>query len=304
MKFWGVWLVRTSAMLVLIVALSLSQPVDANAADARLHVLQVNACDRSTVSPSDSPCSVSRAVRADTIVASVNAFAAQVVTLQEVCEVTYLDIKGQLGSGWDGDFQAAYYASDQRCGTATAWGVAFLVKSGVNEFPPVLLGTESSGEKRWLLCGNTAIGTGFKVCTAHLTNNDSVNGSQVVTVANYLNGYVNDGAAVLLGADFNINAGSCLQTPLLRPMYLNQFGRSSDLCDNGNGRFWEADLYHFMTGDGQWDEHTYTRSDGAREKIDYIFFNSARFLNNYGGDAITSSVSDHRRLQGATTVHD
>lgn len=71
------------------------------------------------------------------------------------------------------------------------------------------------------------------------------------------------------------------------------------MCDSGFGRFWEADKYHFVVGDGVYDQKTFPTTT---EKLDYVFFNSQSFLNDYGGDATSSGVSDHTPLRGGANL--
>lgn len=144
--------------------------------------------------------------------------------MQEVCETTYLDILGQLGPPWSGRFRTAIATTPTRCGSDVDWGVAFLARSAISGWTWTLLGTETNGEKRWLTCGYVTVGGTFRLCTAHLSQS-SANVGQVATIANTVNPFVDQGIAVMLGADLNINVGSynCVEAPYLRPLYIGAF---------------------------------------------------------------------------------
>lgn len=64
----------------------------------------------------------------------------------------------------------------------------------------------------------------------------------------------------------------------------------------GYGFYYEAD--HRVTGSSDFDQPTF-----GSQKLDFIFFNYARFFADYGGGVATSTVSDHNVLRGAMTLH-
>lgn len=298
------WMLRRVliALGVLLVSgfMQLAVTDQAVASTRRLHVFQFNACDQYGTSHPSTNCRYTPWYeRADAIVASINNWSADVVTLQEVCQSTYQRIMGQL-PGWHGYFKHTYVtsASDNRCGSGPDyWGIAVMAKSTLSSISYTLLGTESNGEERRLLCANVTVGSGFRLCSTHLSTS-SANVEQVRKVAAELNGWVSNGAAVLLGGDLNINVRSCAEDDYLAPFYYGAFGAGNNSCRTGYGHFYEADKATSW-GDGVYDEVT-----TGSEKLDYVFVNRQRFYADYGADATSSSVSDHRPLRAAVTVHD
>jgi endonuclease/exonuclease/phosphatase family metal-dependent hydrolase len=280
------------------VQLGTASPVDAST--RRLHVFQFNACDQYGTSHSSSACRNTRWYdRADAISASIQNWSADAVTLQEVCQSTYNRILRDLGSGWHGYFKHTYVTAynDFRCGGSGGayWGIAILAKSPVSDVTAILLEEEPDGEARRLLCGNVTIGSGFRLCSTHLSNS-SDNAAQAEKVSFEVNYWVSRGAAVLLGGDLNINVRNCTEAASLSPLYYGGFGPSR--CESGYGHLYEADKATSW-GDGTYDEPTY-----GSAKIDYVFFNRQRFYADYGADATYTSVSDHRPMRAAVTIHD
>jgi len=114
--------------------------------------------------------------------------------------------------------------------------------------------------------------------------------------------YIVDGAAVMVGGDFNINnKTSCSTGPnKLLPLYINYYGGSTTYsCGPGTGNFREADQYH-SGGDTYYDIAT-----NGTKKLDYIFFNYQRFDgSDFGAEPVYSYVSDHYVLRGAMTIFD
>lgn len=325
-------LCRTLAVLpaALLVSVVLSS-ASASAASPRVHSIQFNACDQFQRPGKDPKCSdVAPVNRATAIRISVDDFGANTLSLQELCRSTYNELLntqlGGSGAGWRGVFSTtvAIPAGDRRCTSAGGgdWGVAVLVKGAsfssvdgsVVGYDPKRgpNGTIINGEQRRLLCGNTSIlGNGFRLCSTHLTvlsgelpaERDTRNRQQINVVADRTVGRANGGAALLIGGDFNRNLNDC-STSFLTPfdrLYRGGYGDTGNPsrpggCRDGYGPFYEAD--HRVAGSSDFDEGTVGNS-----KLDLTFFNYQRYYGDYGGDARDSTVSDHRLLRGAMTLH-
>lgn len=219
-------------------------------------------------------------------------------------KTTYDNLRSRLGSSWDGEFKDTLQYNqwggtpDDRCGPLHApWGVVLLAHSGVSSRLPIALPLGSSEtETRVMLCGNTTIGVGFRICTTHLSVS-SQNVAQSNFIADqYLDGWAANDNATVLGGDFNINVRSCSGATNLTQQYHLYFG----FCGNfGYGPNHEADAVTDW-GDTDYNEETL----GLSSKFDYTFFNFQRFnTDDYGADATDSTVSDHNPLRSSITVH-
>jgi endonuclease/exonuclease/phosphatase family metal-dependent hydrolase len=284
--------------------LALVHAPSASAASVRLQVWEFNACDQ--FGRGNAECEVTPTQRAGAIAQSINStsWPPNVVTLQELCRSTFDMVVDQLSSSWVAYFQPTYTTTDTRCQSAeTGWGIAVFAKSGVLSNPSTsVLGVETSGERRTLLCIDVTVTVPVRTCTTHLTaTSQATAASQARTSADLVNQWVAAGTTVVVGGDFNLNARQCSNSFVrdgLRSWYYGRFGAGSRLCYSGVGSMYEADHYR-SGGDGVYDEDTYRLA-----KIDYVFGNRQRVNADYGGDATSSSVSDHDPLRAAMTAHD
>jgi len=117
-----------------------------------------------------------------------------------------------------------------------------------------------------------------------------------------LNSRVNQGNAVVLGADLNDDVHFCGSPNqyLVATLYFTTYGAGTQNgCGQGTGQFYEADHWRGDAGDGFYDIDTL-----GSNKYDYALFNHQRFYTDYGGGVGGSYVSDHDVLRAAMTVHD
>src|SRR3954451_8964254 len=296
---------RTLALVisfVLALGLALVHPATASAASVRLGVWDFNACDQYGRNFAD--CQVTPTQRANAITQSITSFAPGVVTLQETCRSTFDMVVGSLPPGWVSYFFSTFTTTDTRCQSVDhTWGIAVLARSSVLSNPTAsLLGTETSGERRTLLCIDVTVTVGMRTCTTHLTSTSQATAaSQANTAANLVNQWVPADATVVVGGDFNLNVRQCRDTNVangLRPWYFGTFGAGVARCYSGTGSMYEADHYR-AGGDGVYDEDTLGGS-----KLDYVFGNRQHVNTDFDGDATSSSVSDHDPLRGTLTAHD
>ena len=84
--------------IAVVLAATLCNPAAASAATARLRVLDFNACDQ--FGRGNAACDATPTQRASAIVQSINSYAPDVVTLQEVCRSTVDMTLGSLGPTW------------------------------------------------------------------------------------------------------------------------------------------------------------------------------------------------------------
>lgn len=301
LKGWA--LVRALAIGTAVAAvLALTTP--ASAASVRLQVWEFNACDQ--YGRGNVECEVTPTQRAAAIAQSLNStsWPPNVVTLQELCRSTFDMIADQLSADWQGHFHANYTTTDTRCQSAeTGWGIAVFAKSGVLADPfTQVLGVETSGERRTLLCVDVTVGLALRACTTHLTaTSQATAAAQAKTAADLVDQWTATGRTVVVGGDFNLDARQCGSTNVrngLREWYYGRFGAGALRCYSGQGSMHEADRYR-SGGDGVYDEDTYRTS-----KLDYVFGNRQSVLTDYAGDATSSSISDHDPLRGAFTAHD
>lgn len=273
----------------------------------RLHMVQFNICDQ-YLQPDKAPCADDDfAARINYIKSVMTQFGSQVGTFQEMCYSTYLGLKSQLGAGWDGDFYPTVTLDSYlRCTTTKDWGVGFLAHGVVNQYPVIPLPLVG-GEARVLLCGTTTIYSGFRICTTHLDTTGP--SSQLDVIANQTRTWALLGNATIIGGDFNMSVrwptcdpwqGSPKWVNRMKPMYWSNFGQKTRACGPGTNYYFEADNTTTF-GDGTYEEYTNIANSW---KFDYAFFNAQRFNSDYGADAVSTTISDHRYLKAALTVHD
>jgi endonuclease/exonuclease/phosphatase family metal-dependent hydrolase len=287
--------------IVLVLAGALCNPPAASAASLRLRVLDFNACDQ--FGRGNAACDATPSQRASAIVQSINSYAPNVVTLQEVCHSTVDMIIASLGPSWRAQFFSTYTTTDPRCQSVDhTWGIAVLARSPVLDNPQSFtLGVETSGEVRTLLCVDVAVGLTARTCTTHLTSgSDAKAAAQSNTAIDQINPWTTT-STVLVGGDFNLNVRACGNTNIstgLQRWYAGRFGAGVTRCYTGTGSMYEVDQYR-AGGDGIYDESTL-----GSGKIDFIFGNRQHVNADYDGDATSSGLSDHDPLRGAVTAHD
>jgi len=286
--------------LVLVLAGALFHPSAAAAASARLRLLDFNACDQYG---RNAACDATPTQRASAIVASINSFAPNVVTLQEVCRSTVDMALASLGPAWKAQFFSTFTTTDSRCQSVDhTWGIAVLARSPVLTNPQSsTLGVETSGEVRTLLCIDVTIGLAVRACTTHLTSGSDANAAVQSNKALDQIGAWTTANTVLVGGDFNLNVRACGNADVstgLRRWYSTRFGAGVTRCYTGVGSMYEVDQYQ-AGGDGVYDETTL-----GSAKIDFVFGNRQHVNADVDGDATTSSLSDHDPLRGTLTAHD
>lgn len=80
-------------------------PLDTDAATHRIHHITFNTCDQVGNPNADEECQSNDVkTRAKAIVNSIQDFPADVVALQEVCKTTFIEVRDNLGPGWDSYF--------------------------------------------------------------------------------------------------------------------------------------------------------------------------------------------------------
>jgi endonuclease/exonuclease/phosphatase family metal-dependent hydrolase len=273
----------------------------ASAASVRLRVLDFNACDQ--YGRGNAACAATPTQRASAIVQSINSYAPNVVTLQEVCHSTVDMTLASLGPAWKAQFFSTYTTTDPRCQSVDhTWGIAVLARSPVLANPQSFtLGVETSGEVRTLLCIDVAVGLAVRACTTHLTSGSNANAAvQSNKAVDQVNPWTTANT-VLVGGDFNLNVRACGNTDVstgLRGWYSTRFGAGVTRCYTGVGSMYEVDQYR-AGGDGVYDETTL-----GSVKIDFVFGNRQHVNADVDGDATSSSLSDHDPLRGALTAHD
>src|SRR3954468_16987526 len=288
-------------VVVLALAGGLCNPPPASAATLRLRVLDFNACDQ--FGRGNAACDATPTQRASAIVASINSFAPNVVTLQEVCRSTVDMAVASLGPAWKAQFFSTFTTTDARCQSVDhTWGIAVLARSPVLTNPQSFtLGVETSGEVRTLLCIDVAVGLAVRACTTHLTSGSNANAAvQSNKAVDQVNPWTTANT-VLVGGDFNLNVRACGNTDVstgLRGWYSTRFGAGVTRCYTGVGSMYEVDQYR-AGGDGVYDETTL-----GSVKIDFVFGNRQHVNADVDGDATSSSLSDHDPLRGAVTAHD
>lgn len=308
--------VRLRAVAAIAGVLFLAQlgvAVPAEALSQRLHVIDLNACDQYQRSGANAKCfGTAPNVRAKAIISSIGDFnGTNIVTLQEVCRSTFDGVLRGLSSSWRAYFYTTVNLTDNRClSPDRTWGLAiFALGTPFTSVSALPLGSDPSGERRALLCGTTTIRSTFRVCSSHLAPIEgrsadwfTANRTQFNAMRGSITQSANAGAALLLGADLNRDVSDCSLSStvtLLQPLYRGIYGGgTSGGCATGTGAYYEADHYT-SGGDGVYDEDTL-----GVAKIDYVLFNYQRFYADYGGDATSSTVSDHDPLRAAMTVHD
>lgn len=273
-------------------------PLSSVLGTGRLHGISFNVCDQ----VGQTYCASPSTAKATHIKGILNSWSAQVASFQEMCRTTFDSLRSQLGYGsWDGEFYRTISAPEGRCGSNRDWGVAIFVKASIfsNVYEVKLYDV---GEDRVLFCGNATHFSGFRLCTTHLDQSGPP--QQVQDVADSSLYWILDrDAAYILGGDFNIDVSygtTCSEADRMAPMYYGGFGLEGLSCGPGTNYLYEADRYT-SSGDGDYDEDTF---DSPLWKVDFMFFNTQRFYNDYGGDAVTSTYSDHRYLKSAMTIHD
>lgn len=288
--------------IALLLGVVLVNPPSAAAASVRLRILDFNACDQ--FGRGNAACDATPTQRASAIVQSINSYAPQLVTLQEVCRSTVDMVTASLGPSWVSQFFSTYTTTDNRCQSVDhTWGIAVLARSTVlTNAQSHRLGVETSGEQRTLLCADVTVTLVVRTCTTHLTAGSDANAAtQSTTAANLVNQWIAANATVILGGDFNLNVRQCGSSSIsngLRPWYGGRFGAGLTRCYTGAGSMYEVDQYR-AGGDGVYDETTL-----GSAKIDFIFGNRQRMNADYAGDATSSSLSDHDPLRGGITAHD
>jgi endonuclease/exonuclease/phosphatase family metal-dependent hydrolase len=288
------------AALVISMLIGINHTDQAEAASIQTRVLNFNVCDQvgSTNPGVDPRCANnSSSVRASAIVTSINSQSSTIVTLQEVCRVTYERIIAGLGPAWTGSFLWTAAISSARCEGSMEWGLAILSNWGApTDVNQTLLPNSPNSEPRYLFCGTIVVGGPIRQCVTHFTY-ESFRVSQAIEVGRQMKEYAYGGGAILLGGDLNINSRSCAEAAEVRPIYIRRFGGDgTSTCQIGYGVGQEVDQRH-IGGDG-----TYNAATFGSAKIDYIFFSFPRWLADYDGRATDSQVSDHRILRGEGTL--
>lgn len=290
----------TLAALVISVLIGINHTDRAEAAGIQTRVLNFNVCDQvgSTNPGVDPRCaSNSSSVRASAIVSSINSESSTIVTLQEVCRVTYERIIAGLGPAWTGSFLWTAVISSARCEGSMEWGLAILSRWGApTDVNQTLLPNSPGSEPRYLFCGTILVGGPIRQCVTHFTY-QSFRAAQAIEVGRQMKAYVYGGGAILLGGDLNINSRNCTDATEVRPIYIGRFGGDGTrTCQIGYGVGRDVDQRH-AGGDGTYDAATFNSA-----KIDYIFFGFPQWTD-YNGRPSDSAVSDHRILRGEGTLH-
>lgn len=273
------------------------EPIDP-AGTGRLHTISFNACDQYLENPGSVCYNDTPMARATYIKNMMNSWGAQAAAFQEMCRSTYDELLGQLGlSQVYGYFEHTVTVSIDRCVTGTSWGIAVITKQIISSRVEVHY-PDDDDEQRLMLCGNSYSYSGFRTCSTHLSLNPSAN--QVNTAGDQMKAWALAGDATIVGGDFNIdNRASCSAANRMIPIYLGRFGQGVRACGPGSNYYYEVDNQTSF-GDGTYDENT----NAGTKKLDYTFMNSSRFYSDYGGDAIGTTISDHKYIRGAMTVHD
>jgi endonuclease/exonuclease/phosphatase family metal-dependent hydrolase len=263
---------RLAGLVVLVYAL-LRLPADADTPPGTLSILQFNMCG--------SACETHFAV-VDDLEAEITERGRQpfVVTLNEVCRGQYDRLLANLP--YHGHFQPTV---TNRCWDGTDYGIAVLVRSSDVEYAgSAPLPAPAGGEPRTVTCVRTALQERPLVaCVTHLDTDPANTASQVAEVAMHA-GTFTDGAAVIVGGDFNTTPGR----PALDPMDAG-FVDADAAADAFTGGCSRA-----RCGDGP----GYAQ---PTRKIDYVFLSRGAFT---GVSALVTSAphSDHTPLWATATL--
>jgi len=270
----------------------------------RLHMVTFNVCDGQ--GPARIECDGSSSGKALYIKSLMNAWTTHVASFQEICYSTYLELVATLGSGWDGEFNHTYPQDQGDCTWGTSWGLAIFIHAAPPRFSNVTSETlpvypPPNGENREILCGNVTYFSGFRLCSTHVHKDGP--SSQTDSVAAKIDYWSSRNAALILGADMNVNilTGCTVTSGRMNRFYTDKYGRHHRECGPGFGDYYEADNATGYASPDVYEEATTLTG----QKLDYIFFNRQRFQDgNYGGAVTGTTISDHDLVKGAMNIHD
>lgn len=256
-----------AAVLIVATTLFVVAPAERAAAAGPVRGLQFNFCGAMcNYGVIDKPGSDNDVV--EDIYNRILALRPHVVALNEACSAQITRLKNMLqASPWpmDGVFRPQRH--DNRCRKGTGFGDAVLSSGGVGGVETLWL--PNGEENRAVLCIRTTAGGPVLLCVLHLVTDDPLKGRQLAAATAAANRRAATGA-VILGGDFNVGPW-----------------RMGGLTDPAQGgRFIDVDP-----------EAALTR---GKQKIDYLLFSRAHFINPSGGPA-RSAYSDHQALSGQAT---
>jgi endonuclease/exonuclease/phosphatase family metal-dependent hydrolase len=197
-----------------------------------------------------------------------------VVTLDEVCRGQYDALLAHVP--YHGHFQPTV---PHRCWDGSDYGIAVLVRTAeIASAGSAPLPAPAGGEPRTVACVRTTVrDRPLVACVTHLDTDPANTPSQVAAVAAYTGRYA-DGAAVIVGGDFNATPDK----PAMRPMAAG---------------FVEADAGQDAFTGGCSAAHCGSAPGYAHpiRKIDYVFLSRGDFTDV---EAVTTSAphSDHTPL--------
>jgi endonuclease/exonuclease/phosphatase family metal-dependent hydrolase len=244
--------------------------------------LQFNLCGNA--------CNDGRPGAVGELVTAVQARWPYAVTLNEVCESQFTQLRAGLAS-----YHGHFDPTGARCRNGDRYGNAVLVLSAdVDVVGGWDLPNPARDEPRRLLCLRTRLpeATTLVVCVTHVSNYGGNIAAQVDAVAGHLRPLVAD-HAVLVGGDFNTDPADARLDPLYRR------------CDGSGGPFHEADaggcanrsLRNHPVGRDVINQDTY-----GRHKYDYLFLSDGGW-STFAGETVSAvGGSDHATLWAAATV--
>lgn len=258
-------------------------------------VLHLNICGNVCWTPSDpdgggvdSRGSVSRM---SNVLAAIDNYDPDVVTFNEICYSQYRTIRpDMIARGY-----SSTYASTTTGGGCdnfdSSWGTGFgdaLFSKGPvpNTQQRYVLPNAAGVEERQLLCADTKVqGVDCKVCTTHLSNDQTYRTQEVQAIANLAANWINNqNKPVIITGDFN-----AIPTSAEMGLMYSHSG--------GTGLFQEVDESNDCLPFCRGGEFTFNEV----KKIDYIFF-SAKHFGGLTGDAksrFPNPISDHNTLEGS-----
>ena len=212
------------------------------------------------------------------------------VSLNEACKAQYDKIRTLLeqdnttadGDGtWKlagGEWRQTNFSND--CPNSD-FGNAILTRNAITETDSISL-AESGAETRKLVCGLTEIASrATRACSVHIDTDPTIAGTQIRQVRDKVNYYIENGKAVVLMGDFNVEPPDYQLDPLYHSqIFADEFGF---------GRFKEVDQGDPACRCGE--------STSGTHKYDYIFLSGGHW-KIVDGDATSSNYSDHDPLRG------
>jgi endonuclease/exonuclease/phosphatase family metal-dependent hydrolase len=242
---------------------------DARATASPLTLLQLNMCGNA--------CSSGGFEVVTTLAATVDRRLPFAVTLNEVCENQFVELRAEL-DGYQGQFDP----TGPKCRNGARYGNAiFLRTTGLSVVGSWQLPAVIFEEDRRLLCVGASP---VVVCVTHLSVEQSNRPGQIDAVTSILSGL---SGPLFVAGDFNSDPGDARMDQL--------YQRFHEVDSGGDGQLNES------VGSDVFNEDTYDR-----HKFDYIFLSAQGWSAAAAGadaDDAVNGWSDHDALWATVTLH-